>query len=160
MPPYYVQLYFFCFLLVSWYHGPTPLSTYVVNINERIAQGAADSWDQAARAVFVFLRREHCRVFLDWCFHFFLRQDRCFHCCSEEIRVLTRWAEDRLTQARYPAQILIFSRWKWLAQLYVFWGIPRQGQLVILRPTGLRIFPRRDALGLTGKWALKIINGT
>ena len=40
------------------------MSTYVVNINERIAQGAADSWDQAARAVFVFLRREHCRVFL------------------------------------------------------------------------------------------------
>ena len=30
-----------------------------------------------------------------------------------------------------------------------------QGQLVILRPAGLQIFPRRDALGLTGKWALK-----
>ena len=56
--------YLFFFLLVSSHHGPTPLSTYVVNINERIAQGAADSWDQAARAVFVFLRREHCRVFL------------------------------------------------------------------------------------------------
>jgi len=33
------------------------------SINERIAQEAADSWDQAARAVFVFLRCEHCRVF-------------------------------------------------------------------------------------------------
>ena len=29
------------------------------------------------------------------------------------------------------------------------------GQLVILRPAGLEIFPRRDALGLTRKWALR-----
>ena len=29
------------------------------------------------------------------------------------------------------------------------------GQLVILRPAGLQIFPRRDALGLIGKWTLK-----
>ena len=29
------------------------------------------------------------------------------------------------------------------------------GQLVILRPAGLQIFPRRDALGLTRKWALR-----
>ena len=29
------------------------------------------------------------------------------------------------------------------------------GQLVILRLTGLQIFPRRDALGLTRKWALR-----
>ena len=36
----------------------------------------------------------------------------------------------------------------------LFLGIPRQGQLVILRPAGQQIFPRRDALGLTGKWAL------
>ena len=36
-----------------------------------------------------------------------------------------------------------------------FCGIPTQGQVVILRPVGLQIFPRRDALGLTGKWALK-----
>ena len=34
-------------------------------------------------------------------------------------------------------------------------GIPRQGQVLFLRPAGLEIFPRRDALGLTGKWALK-----
>ena len=33
-------------------------------MNERIAQEAANNWDQAARAVFVFLRREHYRVFL------------------------------------------------------------------------------------------------
>ena len=37
----------------------------------------------------------------------------------------------------------------------LFLGIPRQGQVVILRPTGLQIFPRRDALGLTRKWALR-----
>ena len=63
MPPYYVQLFF---LLSPGFltSRSTPLSTYVVNINERIAQGAADSWDQEARAVFVFLRREHYRVFL------------------------------------------------------------------------------------------------
>ena len=36
-----------------------------------------------------------------------------------------------------------------------FLGIPRQGQVVILRPAGLQIFPRRDALGLTRKWALR-----
>ena len=30
-----------------------------------------------------------------------------------------------------------------------------QGQLVILRPAGLQIFPRRDALGLTRKCALR-----
>ena len=36
-----------------------------------------------------------------------------------------------------------------------FGGIPTQGQLVILRPAGLQIFPRRDALGLTRKWALR-----
>ena len=34
----------------------------------------------------------------------------------------------------------------------LFLGIPRQGQVVILRPAGLQIFPRRAALG---KWALK-----
>ena len=28
-------------------------------------------------------------------------------------------------------------------------------QLVILRPAGLQIFRRRDALGLTRKWALR-----
>ena len=49
----------------------------------------------------------------------------------------------RLAQARYPTQILIVL------------GIPRQGQVVILRPAGLQIFPRRDALGLTRKWALR-----
>ena len=30
-----------------------------------------------------------------------------------------------------------------------------QGQVVILRPAGLQIFTRRDALGLTRKWALR-----
>ena len=29
------------------------------------------------------------------------------------------------------------------------------GQLVILCPAGLQIFPKRDALGLTRKWALR-----
>ena len=60
-----------------------------------------------------------------------------------------------LARARYPAQILIVFKLKWLAQLYFFLGIPRQGQVVILRPAGLQIFPRRDALGLTKKWALR-----
>ena len=34
-------------------------------------------------------------------------------------------------------------------------GISMQGQVVILRPAGLQIFPRRDALGLRRKWALR-----
>ena len=38
---------------------------------------------------------------------------------------------------------------------YIFLGIPRHGQLVILRPARLQILPRRDALGLTRKWALR-----
>ena len=29
------------------------------------------------------------------------------------------------------------------------------GQPVILRPAGLQIFPRKEALGLTRKWALR-----
>ena len=76
------------------------MSTYVVNINERIAQRAADSWDQAARAVFVFLRREHCRVFLGD--DFVVVQRRAGYSAGQVVA--------RLAQARYPAQILIFSR--------------------------------------------------
>ena len=38
---------------------------------------------------------------------------------------------------------------------YTFFSNTRQGQVVILYPAGLQIFPRRDALGLTRKWALK-----
>ena len=60
----------------------------------------------------------------------------------------------RLAQARYPAQILIFKL-KRASPAILFLGIPRQGQVVILRPAGLQIFPRRDALGLTRKWALR-----
>ena len=41
------------------------------------------------------------------------------------------------------------------SSVILFLGIPRQGQVVILRPAGLQIFPRRDALGLTRKWALR-----
>ena len=37
----------------------------------------------------------------------------------------------------------------------LFLGIPMQGQVVILRPAGPQISPRRDALGLTRKWALR-----
>ena len=84
---------------------------------------------------------------------------RCFCCGSEESGVLTGQAVDRLAQDRYPAQILIFFKLKMASPAIHFLGIPRQGQVVILRPAGLQIFPRRDALGLTGKWALKIING-
>ena len=61
----------------------------------------------------------------------------------------------RLTQARYPAQILLFFKLKMASPAILFLGIPRQGQVVILRPAGLQIFPRRDALGLTRKWDLR-----
>ena len=61
----------------------------------------------------------------------------------------------RLAQARYPAQILIFFKLKLANPAILFLGILRQGQVVILRPAGLQIFPRRDALGLTRKWALR-----
>ena len=43
----------------------------------------------------------------------------------------------------------------WLKWAILFLGISRQGQVVILRPAGLQIFPRRDALGLTIKWDLR-----
>ena len=65
----------------------------------------------------------------------------------------------RLALARYLAQILIFFKLKMASPAILFLGIPRQGQVVIFRPARLQIFPTRDALGLTGKWALKIING-
>ena len=54
-----------------------------------------------------------------------------------------------------PAQILIFFKLKMASPAILFLGIPRQGQVVILRPAGLQTFPRRDALGLTRKWALR-----
>ena len=54
-----------------------------------------------------------------------------------------------------PGQILIFFKLKMASPAILFLGILRQGQVVILRPAGLQIFPRRDALGLTRKWALR-----
>ena len=61
----------------------------------------------------------------------------------------------RLAQDRYPAQILIFFKMKMASQAILFLGIPRQGQVVILCPAWVQIFPSRDALGLTRKWALR-----
>ena len=60
----------------------------------------------------------------------------------------------RLAQTRYPAQILIYFKLKMSSPATPFLGIPRQGHVLILRPAGLQIFSRRDALGLTRKWAL------
>ena len=58
-----------------------------------------------------------------------------------------------------PGQIsspdIIFFKLKMASPAILFLGITRQGQVVILRPAGLQIFPRRDALGLTRKWALR-----
>ena len=58
-----------------------------------------------------------------------------------------------------PGQItspdINFFKLKMASLAILFLGIPRQGQVVILRPAGLQIFPRREALGLTGKWSLK-----
>ena len=58
-----------------------------------------------------------------------------------------------------PGQIsspdINFFKLKMASPPILFLGIPRQGQVVILRPAGLQIFPRRDALGLTRKWALR-----
>ena len=58
-----------------------------------------------------------------------------------------------------PGQIsspdIIIFKLKMASPAILFLGIPRQGQVVILRPAGLQIFPRRDALGLTRKWALR-----
>ena len=56
---------------------------------------------------------------------------------------------------RAAAQIFIFFKLKMASPAILFLGIPRQGQVVILRPAGLQIFPRRGALGLTRKWALR-----
>ena len=74
------------------------------------------------------------------------------------LQVLTGRVVARLAQARYPTQILIFFKLKMASLAILFLGISRQGQLVILRSAGLQIFPRRDALGLIGKWALININ--
>ena len=58
-----------------------------------------------------------------------------------------------------PGQIaspdLNFSKLEMASPAILSLGIPNQGQVVILRPGGLQIFPRRDALGLTRKWALR-----
>ena len=58
-----------------------------------------------------------------------------------------------------PGQIsnpdINFFKLKMASPAILFLGIPRQGQVVILHPAGLQIFPRRDALGLTRKWALR-----
>ena len=60
-----------------------------------------------------------------------------------------------------PGQIyspnINFFKLKMASLAILFLGIPRQGQVVILHPAGLQIFPRRDALGLTRKWALRNI---
>ena len=75
---------------------------------------------------------------------------------NENIAAGINWAGcGRLAQARYPAQILFFFKLKMASPAILVLGIPRQGQVVILRPAGLQIFPRRDALGLTRKWALR-----
>ena len=71
------------------------------------------------------------------------------------LQVLIGRVVARLAQARYPAHILIFFKLKMASPAILFLGIPRQGKVIILRPDGLQIFPRRDALGLTRKWALK-----
>ena len=61
-----------------------------------------------------------------------------------------------------PSQIsspdINFFKLKMASPAILFLGIPRQVQLVILHPAGQQIFPRRDALGLIGKWALININ--
>ena len=71
------------------------------------------------------------------------------------MQVLTGGAVARLAQARYTAQILIFFKLKMAGSAILFLGISKQCQVVILRPVGLQIFPRRYALGLTRKWALR-----
>ena len=122
------------------------MSTYVANINERIAQGAADSWDQAARAVFVFLRREHFRVFL-----------------GDDFVVVERragyinWAGCGPSS---PCQIsspdtTFFKMKKASPSIRLFEEYPGKVNLLFSAPLGCKLFPRGDALGLTGKWALK-----
>ena len=143
IPPLAIYLYWWDF----WIEHYKP-ERRESSINERIAQEAADSWDQAARVVFVFLRCEHCKVFLERS----LAQILIFllwTTTKTSLQVLTGQAVARLAQARYPAQILIFFKLKMASPAILFLGIPRQGQVVILRPAGLQIFPRRDALGLT-----------
>ena len=75
---------------------------------------------------------------------------------NENIAAGINWAgcgPSSLGQISSP-DIIIFKL-KMASPAILFLGIPRQGQLVILRPAGLQIFPRRDALGLTRKWALR-----
>ena len=54
VPPYYIQLYIFCFLLVSWHHGPTPLSTYVVNKRENCTRSGRQLGPCSSTSICVF----------------------------------------------------------------------------------------------------------
>ena len=75
---------------------------------------------------------------------------------NEKIAAGINWSGcGQSSPGQNPAQILIFFKLKLISPAILFLGIPRQGQVVILRPAGLQIFPRRDALGLTRKWALR-----
>ena len=79
-------------------------------------------------------------------------------------RVSTGRAVARLAQAIILCRPNIQPRYyffkvKMASPAILFCGITNPGQLVIIRPAVLQFFPRRDALGLIGKWALKIING-
>ena len=60
---------------------------------------------------------------------------------NENIAAAINWAAvARLAQDRYPAQILLFFKLKMASPAILFLGIPRQGQVVILRPAGLQTF--------------------
>ena len=109
VPPYYVQLFF----LLS----PGFLTSQSHTIVNLCSQYKRENCTRCSRQLESSSSSSIC-VFEAWALQSF--SWRWFCCCSEESRVLTGRAVARLAQARYPAQILIFSRWKWLAQLYVF----------------------------------------
>ena len=145
MPPYYVQLYIF--LLSPGYL--TSRSHTIVNL---CSQYKRENCTRCGRQLGPSSSSSIC-VFEAWALQSF--SWRWFRCCSEESRVLTGRAVACLAQARYPAQILIFSRWKWLAQLYFFWGITNVGLIAFLRPAGPEIFQDEEGCILPRKWALK-----
>ena len=128
-------IYNYIFFASSWFpdimvpHHCQP----ILSINERIAQGAADSWDPAARAVFVFLGVSG--VFLE----------RCFCRCSEEQGI--NWAgcgpsspSYYFMLTKYPAQILIFQGENGQPSYTFFAEYPTQVNLLCSAPLGCKSF--------------------
>ena len=110
--------YLFCFPLVSWHHGPTPLSTYVVLVNKR------ENCTRSGRQLGPSSSSSIC-VFEVWALQSFsmFSPDINFSPLNNNgnIAAAINWAGCGPSS---PGQIsspdINFSSWKWPAHLYFF----------------------------------------